>query len=410
MSSTSSWAPLVIFALTFFVLAIGRLPGLRIDRTGAAIIGATFMVASGTLTMDEAWHAINSDTILLLFGMMIVVANLRLSGFFGLAANWVLGRSHSPRVLLAAIVLVSGVLSAFFVNDTMCLILTPLVLEVALTLRRNPLPYLIGVAVGSNIGSACTITGNPQNMIIGTLSKIPYSTFTARLAPASIVGLAIAVAVIFVVYRQEFADAPRVDVPARRVRVHWPMLWKSLLVAAGMVIAFFANVPVDEAALVGGAILLITRRVKPDKVYREIDFSLLAMFAGLFIVVAGMEKTSLDETLFAAAQRLQLDRLPVMAFFAALLSNLVSNVPAVMIFKPVMPHLADPQRGWLALALFSTFAGNTTLLASVANLIVVQKSRHEVDITFWEYLRVGLPVTLLTIMAGVAWLAFTAGR
>jgi Na+/H+ antiporter NhaD/arsenite permease-like protein len=399
--------PLVIFAATFFVLAVGRIPWLRIDRTGAAIIGATFMVASGTLTMNEAWRAINPDTILLLFGMMIVVANLRLSGFFRLAAAWVLSRTHSPPVLLVAIILISGLLSAFFVNDTICLILTPLVLDITLALRRNPVPYLIAVAVSSNIGSAGTITGNPQNMIIGTFSKIPYATFAARLAPAAIFGLAIAAAVILFAYRAEFGSAPHVDVPRRRVRVHGPMLWKSLLVAIGMVIGFFAGLPVDEVALVGGAMLLITRRVKPEKIYREIDFSLLVMFAGLFIVVAGMEKTSLDEHLFATAKGLHLDRLPVMAFFATLLSNLVSNVPAVMIFKPVMPHFADPRQGWLALALFSTFAGNTTLLASVANLIVAQKSRHVAEITFWEYLRVGLPITLLTIGAGILWLSIT---
>lgn len=404
----AAWVPLAIFAATFFVLAIGRLPGLRIDRTGATIIGATFMVASGTLTMEEAWRAIDSGTILLLFGMMIIVANLRLSGFFRLAGSRILTHTHSPRVLLAAVVFVSGVLSAFFVNDTICLILTPLVLEIALTLRRNPVPYLIGLAAGSNIGSACTITGNPQNMIIGTLSKIPYATFAARLAPISLVGLGVALGVLMLMYRRDLVYAGRLDIPQQRVGVHWPMLWKSLGVTAAVVIAFFAGVEVDKAALVGGAVLLITRRVKPQKVYDEIDFALLAMFAGLFIVVAGMEKTSLDEHLFAAAQGLRLDRLPVMAFFATLLSNLVSNVPAVMIFKPVMRHLADPQRGWLALALFSTFAGNTTLVASVANLIVVKRSQHEVEITFWEYLRVGLPITVLTTALGIAWLAITS--
>lgn len=403
-----AWVPLAIFAATFFVLAVGRLPGLRIDRTGAAIIGAVFMVASGTLTMAEAWNAINPDTILLLFGMMIVVANLRLAGFFRLAAGWVLSRTHSPRVLLAAVVATSGVLSALFVNDTVCLMLTPLVLEITVALRRNPLPYLIAVAVSSNIGSACTITGNPQNMIIGTFSRISYLAFTARLAPASIIGLALAFAVILAVYRAEFAGASRVEVPPRRLRVHRPLLWKSLLVAAAMVGAFFWGVPVDEAALVAGAVLLITRRLKPDKVYREIDFGLLALFAGLFIVVAGMEKTSLDEDLFRVAQRLRLDRAPVMAFFATLLSNLVSNVPAVMIFKPVIPHLSDPASGWLTLALASTFAGNTTLLASVANLIVVQKARHEIEITFWEYLKVGLPLTILTLVMGVLWIQLSS--
>jgi Na+/H+ antiporter NhaD/arsenite permease-like protein len=158
----------LIFGATYLVLAIGRLPGFRVDRTGAAIIGASLMVAANVLTLDEAWAAINSDTILLLFGMMIVVANLRLSGFFTAVSAWVVEHAHRPLLLLASIVLVSGVFSAFFVNDTMCLVLTPLVLEITGRLRRNPIPYLLAVAMASNIGSAATITGNPQNMMIGS--------------------------------------------------------------------------------------------------------------------------------------------------------------------------------------------------------------------------------------------------
>ena len=170
-------AAIFIFAITYLVIAIGRLPGFRIDRTGAAIIGASFMVGVNALSLDEAYRAINFDTIILLFGMMIVVANLQLSGFFSLVAERVVERAHSPIRLLVSIVAVAGVFSAFFVNDTMCLVLTPLVLEIAESLRRNPVPYLLGVAMAANVGSAATITGNPQNMLIGSFSGISYRHF-----------------------------------------------------------------------------------------------------------------------------------------------------------------------------------------------------------------------------------------
>ncbi len=165
----------LIFAATYVVLAIGRLPGFRVDRTGAAIIGATLMLAANILSVDEAYRAINYETIMLLFGMMIVVANLRLSGFFTVVSAWVVEHARKPIVLLGGIVAVSGVFSAFFVNDTMCLVLTPLVLEITKRLERNPIPYLLAVAMSSNIGSVATITGNPQNMMKSLRAKMPVS-------------------------------------------------------------------------------------------------------------------------------------------------------------------------------------------------------------------------------------------
>ena len=188
-------APVLIFAITYLVLAIGRLPGFRMDRTGAAIIGASFMVGVNALSLDEAYRAINFDTIILLFGMMIVVANLQVSGFFSLVAERVVEHAKGPLFLLIAIVAVGGFFSAFFVNDTMCLVLTPLVLEITETLDRNPVPYLLAVAMGSNIGSVATITGNPQNMMIGSFSGIGYRHFAATLAPVAALGL---VAVVLV--------------------------------------------------------------------------------------------------------------------------------------------------------------------------------------------------------------------
>jgi Na+/H+ antiporter NhaD/arsenite permease-like protein len=182
-------AATLIFLGTYLVIAVGGLPGFRVDRTGAAIIGASLMIGCNVLTFEEAYKSINYDTIILLFGMMIVVANLRLSGFFAAVSEWVVRHAHHPLALLGAIVLVSGLFSAFFVNDTMCLVLTPVVLEILLALRRNPVPYLLAVAMASNIGSVATITGNPQNMMIGAFSGIPYRDFVAALSPVAAVGL-----------------------------------------------------------------------------------------------------------------------------------------------------------------------------------------------------------------------------
>jgi Na+/H+ antiporter NhaD/arsenite permease-like protein len=395
-------AAILIFLGTYLVLAVGRLPGFRVDRTGAAIIGATLMVAFNVLTVSEAVDAVNTDTILLLFGMMIVVANLRLSGFFALVTDWVVEHAHRPLVLLAAIVAVAGVFSAFFVNDTMCLVLTPLVLDITAHLKRNPVPYLLAVAMASNVGSVATITGNPQNMLVASFSGIHYRAFAAAMTPVALVGLFVVTGMIALVYRREFlVGAPRVTIERPPVRVHRALAWKSTIASAAMIVLFFLGWPVAKVALVTGALLLVTRRVKPERVYREIDWSLLVLFIGLFIVVRGVEKTSLASDLFAVASRLHLESAGVMSAFAAVLSNIVSNVPAVLVFRPFIPHLADPQRAWLTLAMSSTLAGNLTVLGSVANLIVIQRARHKAAITFWEYARVGVPLTILTIVMGV---------
>ena len=406
MAPAATLPAVLIFAATYLVLAVGRLPGFRVDRTGAAIIGATLVVALNILTVPEAIDAINTDTIILLFGMMIVVANLRLSGIFALVTEWVIKNTHGPLVLLAAIVTVSGVFSAFFVNDTMCLVLTPLVLDITTHLRRNPVPYLLAVAMASNIGSVATITGNPQNMLIGSFSGIPYRDFAAALSPVAAVGLLVLIAMIALIYRREFLTAaPRVIIKPPPVRVHRALAWKSTIVSAGMIVFFFAGWPVSKVALVAGALLLVTRRVKPERVYAQIDWSLLVLFIGLFIIVRGVEKTSLSADLFAIASRLHLERPGVMSAFAAALSNIVSNVPAVLVFRPFIPHLPDARHAWLTLAMSSTLAGNLTVLGSVANLIVLERARHKVRIGFWEYARVGVPLTVLTIALGIFLLA-----
>jgi Na+/H+ antiporter NhaD/arsenite permease-like protein len=400
-------AAIAIFAITYLVVAIGRLPGFRLDRAGAALVGASLMVAVGALPLEEAPKAIDFDTIILLLGVMIVVANLRLSGFFRLVTGWVVTRAQYPIVLLASIVLVSGIFSAFLVNDTVCLVLTPLVLDLVTRLRRNPVPYLLAIAMASNIGSTATITGNPQNMIIGSLSHISYGTFTAALSPIAGIGLVLTLGLIALVYRSEFWTRQRLGGEAEPAHADWPIIAKSVAVSLGMVAGFFAGIPPAKVAIVAGAVLLLTRRVKSEEVYAEIDWTLLLMFAGLFIVVAGLEHSVLSPEVIGAVGRLHLEQTPVVSGITAILSNIVSNVPAVLVLKPFIAPLQCQQQAWLTVAMASTLAGNFTLVGSVANLIVVQRARAQnVEIGFWEYFKVGAPLTVLTISVGVLWLEF----
>jgi Na+/H+ antiporter NhaD/arsenite permease-like protein len=394
-------ATVTIFIATYAVVAVGKVPVYRIDRAGAALLGGSLMLGIGVLTPQEAYRAIDFDTITLLLGMMIVVANLRICGFFRLVTDWIATHVRRPLALLVAITLASGTLSAFLVNDTICLVMTPLVLELVIAVRRNPIPYLLAVATASNIGSVATITGNPQNIIIASLSQIPYGVFAGKL-PVAAIGLVMTVLLIALVHRGEFFTSDRLEKVAMPTHHHGPLMAKTLIVMTVMIVLFFLGQPVAKVAIVGGAFLLFTRRVRPQKIYIEIDWPLLVMFVGLFVVVAGLEKMVLTPEVIAAAGRLRLDNSAVLAGITAVLSNIVSNVPAVLLLKPFVPNLEDAQRAWLIIAMAATFAGNFTLVGSVANLIVAQRAKARgVEIGFWAYFRVGAPLSLMTIVIGL---------
>ncbi len=394
-----------IFAASYLALAIGKVPGLSIDRAGVALVGACLMVASGALTLEDAYRTIDFDTITLLLGMMIVVANLRLSGFFALATGWVARRAHRPLLLLGAIVAVAGVFSAFLVNDAICLVLAPLVLELTLALKRQPLPYLLAVAMASNVGSTATLTGNPQNMLIGSYSHIPYAGFAAALAPVALAGLLLTVALIALLHRAEFFDGTTLHAGPPRARVNRALMWRALAAVGAVIALFFAGQPPAKVAVIIGALLLLTRRMKSARVYAEIDWSLLLMFSGLFIIVAGAERQWLTPAIIADVAKLHLADVPVLSLVTAVLSNLVSNVPAVLVLNPFVAALPDQATAWKVIAMASTLAGNFTVLGSIANLIVVEKAaRRGVVIGFWDYFRVGAPLTVLTIVIGTLWL------
>jgi len=396
-----------IFGLTYLALAVGKIPGLRIDRAGIALVGAAAMLAVGVLSMRDAARAVDYETIVLLFGMMVVVAHLQLAGFFGLATEGIAARFAGPWTLLAVTIGLSGTLSAFLVNDVVCVALTPLVLQLCQRLKRPPIPYLVGLATAANIGSVATITGNPQNIIIGSLSGISYLRFAARLAPIAVIGLVLNFLVVALVYRKTLSEAAP-EQPSeglRRPRVHRPLLIKSVVVTLVTVGLFFAGQPIALVAL-GAAGLLLLGRVRPSKVYEAVDWPLLVMFAGLFVVVHAFEVNVVHRWGLENWHALLDSPVVLVSGLSVLLSNLVSNVPAVLLFKPLMAVMPDKELAWLALSMSSTLAGNLTVLGSVANLIVVENARRAgTELSFFEYLKVGVPLTVLTTLVGVAWLA-----
>ena len=392
---------LVTFGGTYLGLALGRLPLFRVDRTGVAIIGAALMIVTGVISWDQAVAAVDAHTLVLLFGMMIVAAYLRLSGFFQLVTNIAVRRARTPVGLAALIIVAAGVLSALFVNDVVCLVMAPIVVQIVRQLRLPPAPYLIALATAANVGSVATLTGNPQNMLIGSFSGISYRAFLLREAPVAMLGLAVVFAVIWLRYRHVLPPTLQLVGLDSRFPVHYPLMIKTMLIVGVMLVAFLAGVPIALVAIAGAAYALLTRRVRPEKVYREIDWELLVLFVGLFVVIGGVEASGLADEILGWAGALGLYRPAVLTAVTAVLSNLVSNVPAVLLFKSVIPTFGEPARAWLILAMASTLAGNLTILGSVANLIVVEEGRDAgIDIGFVEYAKVGAPVTVITLVIG----------
>jgi Na+/H+ antiporter NhaD/arsenite permease-like protein len=414
----------VIFALTYVGLAIGKVPGLRMDRAGIALVGATLMLVTGALTLNQAVgeDSIDYKTLAILFGMMVVIAFLRLSGFFLELSEWALRRMRSPMGLLGVTIGLSGVLSAFLINDIVCLTLTPLVLHLARRLRIDPVPHLIALATAANIGSTGTITGNPQNIFIGSHSGISYLRFASRLLPIAAIGLLLNFLVVALIYRKrlgrgndrsEAADEngsrSQDSSNSRPLRpAHLWLLRKSVTVTLVTVVLFFTGLPLELIAL-GAAALLLVGRVKPEKVYRQIDWGLLVMFTGLFIVVHAFQVHVVNSWGIDHWNGLLSHPVASLSLISAGLSNLVSNVPAVLLLEPIAQAVPTSGRetAWLALAMSSTLAGNLTVLGSVANLIVVENAKRQgVEISFWEYCKVGVPLTILTLLVGIGWLAY----
>jgi Na+/H+ antiporter NhaD/arsenite permease-like protein len=372
----------------------------------AAIIGAVLMVALGVILPQNALHFIDFGTIVLMFSMMLIVGYLRLAGFFEWITEVVLTRLK-PHHLLPTVIFTCGLLSAFFVNDIICLVMVPFVLTAARRLGIKPLPYLLAVATAANIGSVATITGNPQNMLIGSISGIPYRSFLLSLAPVAVVGLFLDWLVLHVAFAGRGLATASVEIPLAASESNRKALIKPGIVIAMVLAGFVAGVPPAMMAAVGAAMMLMTRSRDPQQAYRQVDWGVLVFFVGLFIIVGGAEKAGLGNWLLDLARTWNLQSPAIFTVSVAALSNLVSNVPAVMLLKSVVPGFANSHTGWLMLAMASTLAGNLTITGSVANIIVVERARPEVEVGFRDYFGVGLPITLLTLGFGLLWLWWT---
>ena len=364
------------------------------------------MVTLGGLPLREAYAAIDMDVIIFLLGVLLLTGFLELGGFFEWAASRIVVHAHSPRALLAAIVGLSGILSAFFVNDTICLVLTPLVLAVVRPLGLRPLPFLLAVALGSNVGSVMTPTGNPQNMLIAVASGIPFGQFIVALALPALGGLLCVYVVLVTVHRKDLATVPRVDAVSTTQSLDHVLVIKSLIVFGGALAGWLAGFALPLVAITAAAVLITIAKRDPADAFAKVEWELLLFFGALFVVMRGVRDVPLVVSLTSAAGA-QVHGAPlrdatVVSAAMVALSNLVSNVPAVILWIPVVPKLPDPRFVWLVMSMSATFAGNLTLVGSMANLIVAERAQVRGErIGFVDYLKVGLPVTLLTIAWGI---------
>jgi Na+/H+ antiporter NhaD/arsenite permease-like protein len=406
----SHWVPAAIFLATYLLIAVESGRGSHLDRTAAAFCGAVLMVLAGVLSLDEAYTVIDWNTLLFLLGMMILVAHFQVAGFFDWVAVHAALIARSRFQLLVLLVFTSGILSAFFVNDTICLILTPIVLVVTERLNAPPLPYLIAVATSSNIGSVMSVTGNPQNALVGISAHFSFLGFLDHLAPVAIFGLVINVVVLAIFFRRQILDHPfEAPLPPLELKIDRVLLVKCLFAAGLVVILWIFGYSFPMVAIAVGAFLLVIGRVKVDNIYQHLDWELLLFFASLFVVMHGFQASGAPDYLIArfhhALEGSFSSQLFAVSGVLLILSNLVSNVPAVLLLRPLVLSFPNAHFIWLVVASASTLAGNATPLSSVANLIVLKQAGKRVTISFWEFTRVGLIVTLLTTLLSIGILA-----
>jgi Na+/H+ antiporter NhaD/arsenite permease-like protein len=395
----------ILVVLSLAAIAIGRIPSLRMNRATIALVGATLLVLSGGLSLEEAYRAIDANTIVLLFAMMAFNANLRMAGFFALAGQVLRRSARGPKTLLLYVMALSALLSALLINDTAVLMLSPLVLDLALGAGLNPLPYIIGLALSANIGSMATIIGNPQNILIGTSSGIGFFEFSAALLPPALLLLGLAYLILLALYPKDFRQRSFEAFPPGRVFLYKPLLVKCAAAFALMAGALLLGLPVSLAGMAGASLLLITRRIHPERVFMDVDWSLLVLFPSLFVITRAAADSWLFAQFYAMVELPMSSSMALLGLFSAGLSQFISNVPAVMLLMPLVERLPDARTGWLVLAGCTTVAGNLTLLGSVANLIVAELSQKRgVTLGFWAYLKAGLPVSLISVALTLLWL------
>ena len=400
-------AGLVIFAVTYLLIAVQRLPFVHLNRPAASLLGAVAMVVFGVLSLQDAYAAIDFDVLVFLLGLMLIVGYLEVGKFFEWAAEWVLRRARTPQRLLFGVVVGGGLLSALFVNDTICLVVTPVLLAALGPLRVRPTPYLIGLAMGANVGSVLSVTGNPQNMLVGIWSGTTFGGFLVR-------GLALTYGYLRWTFRADLAEPFRERLETVPVGVDRPLVVKGVLVFGAACVAWLAGGPLPLVAITAGALMVAIAQRDPAYAIDRVEWSLLLFFASLFVVMRGLERTGAVAWIDARGLALVQGGGTTAAAAAVsgvmlVLSNLISNVPAVLLWRTTVPQLPHPDLMWRVVAMSATFAGNLLLIGSMANLIVAERAESRgVRIGFREYARVGIPVTVLTLAWGIAVLVVMA--
>jgi len=406
----------LIFLITYILVSLGENSPRKLDRPTATLVGAVLMVVTGVLTRTEARAAIDISTLAVLFGLMVILAVLVQSGLPAWAAFRVLSRYPRPQVLLPLVVFTAGISAAIMLNDTVCLLGTPLLLYMTESQGLRPTPFLLALATSANIGSVMTLTGNPQNIIIGHASGWTWSGFALRMVPIGLVCLAANWLLLALLYRSSLRPAPQTETAAA---APYPTLQpdlalKSGVVLAGLIAAFLLSAPMDIAAVSAATALLVWANRPPRDALGKVDWSLLLFFAGLFVVVAGFVKAEshlLSRLIAYLGTRVGSATVIQVSVATVLGSNLFSNVPFVLIVSHWVKEMSHPQFVWLLLSLTSTLAGNLTLFGSVANVIVAQGAQPQAPLRFSDFLRVGVPVTLVTTAVGVLllWLFWVWG-
>lgn len=398
---------LSVFLLVYLGMIAGKIPGLALDRTGVALLGPIVLVACGRVTPVEAWRAIDVPTIGLLLGLMVVSAQFRLGGFYSLFTRRLSELDGSPGVLLALVIGAAAILSALLCNDIICLAMAPVLADGCSRRRLDPVPFLLALACAANIGSAATLIGNPQNMLIGQVLHLRFDTYLFQAAVPTLLGLVAVWVVIRWRYAGKWERATDIaDQPVQPFNA-W-QTGKGILVLVSLVVVFLiGGLPREVVALAAAGVVLASRRMASRDMLQLVDWQLLVLFAGLFIVNHAMRDCGNLDHIFQGLRSVGADAERPANLFAlsVVLSNVVSNVPATMLLLPSATHpLAGP-----ILGLSSTLAGNLLIVGSIANIIVVdQASRLGLTITWRDHARVGIPVTLLTLGIAALWLLILA--
>jgi len=382
----------------------------RLDRPSGALLGAVLMVITGVLTLDEAYRAIDFNTILLLLGMMLVIAYLKIANCFKYLSYLLITHARNSFILLCFVSFSSGILSALFVNDTICLMFTPLLILALNQTKLNPIPFLIALATSSNIGSVVTLTGNPQNMLIGVFSKIPYVDFTIHLLPIGLLSLAANVFIIYLLFRKDINFKKMDAITLIKPELDIKLTTKSLVVLFFIFLGFIFTGNLPLSAITGGLALLIISGTKPQHAMEKVDWTLLLFFSGLFIVVGGINKAGFLTLAHNAVEpylgKTVSSQIIHFSIFSVIASNLVSNVPFVLLSSTWIDKFIDPKTMWYALAMSSTFAGNLTIMGSVANMIVLELSKEHVQVGFWDFFKVGFTTTVVSTIIGIIIISF----